>query len=146
VNHSPAYIVAQYLIGQTLLSNPGDSGDWHVFVGYLPDGDNVDHNAVGCIDTSPVKDGRVMMSGETILHYGVQLLLRASDYNTGYSKAETLMRNLETITEFKVDIGGDTYIIWNVSPATGVVAIGQDDGSKRWEMFSLNFLVTIEEV
>lgn len=144
MNHSPAYIMAQYLIGQGLAKDPGDSGDWPIYVANLPDGENVVSDAVACMDTAPVKDGRVM-EGEAIFHYGVQLLVRTSDYTTGYAKGEALIENLETINNFQVDIGGDAYIIQNVSPTTGVVAIGQDDRSRR-EMFSLNFLVTIEEV
>jgi len=145
MDHSPAYIIAQHLIDEGLLTDPTGSGDWPGFVGALPDGEDVDHDAVGCMDTSPIKDGRIM-GGESMLHYGVQLLVRADAYNTGYAKAQALMSELESLDDNDVIIGSDTYEINNASTTTGVVVLGQEEGTKRREMFSVNFLITITEV
>jgi len=150
MNHSPAYIIAQYLIGQSLLSDPTGSGSWPVFVGNLPDSNLVKDNAASCMDTSPVKDGRIMSNGETIFHYGVQILLRAKAYNTGYAKCETLMSALEAVDGAQETIDSKTYQIENVSPSTGIVVLGQEaqevNSSKRRELFSMNFIVTLKEI
>jgi len=150
MNHSPAYIIAQYLIGESLLSDPTGSGSWPVYVGALPDGNKVEDNAVGCIDTTPIRDGRIMSSGETIFHYGVQLLLRARAYNTGYAKAEVLLSALEIVAGIQEIISLKTYQIDNVSPSTGITVLGQEaqeiNVSKRRYLFSLNFLVTLKEI
>ena len=145
MDNSPAYIMAQYLIGEAYLSDPSSSGDWKVFVGNLPDGDDVDHDAVGCMDTTPIKDGRVMETGETLFHFGCQLIIRSSDYNEGFAKADELKLFLETIQRDTETISGTVYRLDNITIASGVIALGQD-GPKRRELFSLNFLVTLKEL
>ena len=145
MDNSPAYIITQYLIDQDeLLAPDASSGDWKVYVGVLPDGVQVDHNAVGCFDTSPVKDGRLMI-GTPIFHYGVQLLVRSSGYNEGYAKAFTLGEALDAVQNVEQAIGSTIYTINNVSQTTGVVVLGQEEGTKRREMFSVNLLVTLTE-
>ena len=144
MNHSPAYILAQYLIGEGLLSDPTESGDWPGFVGHLPDGSDVDDSAVGAMDTSPVKDGRIMGSAP-LFHFGVQLLLRSRAYNAGYAKAAALGVSLSAVDDETVVVGDDTYTVVNVTQTTGVVVLGQEPGTKRRELFSVNFLATIQE-
>ena len=145
MDHSPAYIISKYLIGEGLLTAPGDSGDWPVYVGILPDGDKTENNIVACVDTSPVKDGRIMSTGENIFHHGCQLLLRATAYNTGYSKMQALQAALEAVNRDSIAISTSTYRLDNITLTTGVVVIGQEEGSERRELFSLNFLVTLKE-
>ncbi len=147
MNHSPAYILAQYLIDEGLLTDPSESADWKMYTGSLPDGLLTDHNAVACIDTTPVKDGRIM-GGDPLFHHGIQLLLRSTDYNTGYAKASLLAEAFAAVDDDQVaiDSGLNTYEIANVSQVSGVLVLGQEDGTKRREMFSVNFLATLKEV
>ena len=146
MNHSPAYIIAQYFIDEGLLVDPSASGDWPVYVGVLPDENDVNHDAVGSIDTAPVKDGRVMEGGEVIFHEGVQLLLRATAYNSGYAKMNDLKDALELINRDTITISSSSYRLDNITLTSGIVTIAQEDGSKRRSLFSLNFLVTLKEV
>ena len=95
MNYSPAYIMAQYLIEEGILSDPDDSNDWPVYVGLMPDDGVVDHNIAASIDTAPLKDGRVMGSGENIFHYGFQILIRSVEYNPGYLKTSEIADALE---------------------------------------------------
>jgi len=146
MDHSPAYIIVEYLIGEGLLSDPTVGGEWPVYVGLLPDDDDVVNDIVGCMDTPSLKDGRLMNTGENIFHKGVQLLLRAEVYNTGYEKAQALATALEGVSREQKVIGSKTYQIDNVSQTTGIVVLGQEEGSKRRELFSVNFLTTLKEV
>jgi hypothetical protein len=145
MNHSPAYIIAQYLINEGLVTDPSEVGLWKIYVGAMPDGDDVEHDLVGAMDTTPVKDGR-LMTGTTIFHHGVQLLLRSSAYNAGYAKITALAEAMDAVDDDQVTIGSDTYEIANVTHSTGVVVLGQEEGTKRREMFSVNFLATLKEV
>ncbi len=146
MDNSPADIVAQYLIDQGLLITPGDSGEWPVYVGSLPDGNDASNEAVGCMDTTPVKDGRIMRTGENIFHWGGQLLVRAIDYNIGWAKTVALMESLEVVKRVTVTIESVNYRLDNITIASGPVALGQEEGTKRRELFSLNFLVTLKEL
>lgn len=147
MNHSPAYIVQQYLIDEGIAIDPSVDADanWAAFVGVLPDGDKVDHDCMGVFDTSPLRDGRVM-SGDTLYHYGVQVLLRSSDYNAGYAKADAIQTALEAVSRDNITIDSTTYRLDNINPTTGIVTLGQEEGTKRRTVFSLNFLVTLTEV
>ncbi len=146
ISHSPAYIISQYLIGQDKLTDPTESeGDWPVYVGALPDGSNVADDAAGSMDTPSIKDGR-QMGEEPLFHYGVQLLLRSREFNPGYAKAADLAVALAAIDQTGVIIGDKTYLIFSVTQTTAVVGLGQEEGTKRREMFSVNFLVSLREV
>jgi len=146
MNHSPAYILAQYLIDEGLLTDSTESDDWKVYVGSLPDGSLTGHNAVGCMDTAPVKDGRIM-GGAPLFHHGIQLLIRSTGYNEGYTKASALAAALAEVVNEEVFVSSlYSYEIANVTQTTGVVVLGQEEGTKRREMFSVNFLATLKEV
>ena len=146
MDHSPAYILAKYFIDEGLLSDPTGGSAWPVFVGTLPDGDEVADNAAACIDTTPVKDGRLMVGGN-IFHFGCQVLLRSVEYNAGYSKIDALRNAIEAVDGDTVTIAGTTYQMDNITIATGIVVIGQEEkSSKRREMFSLNSLITLKEI
>jgi len=146
MNYSPAYIMAQYLIEEGILSDPDDSNDWPVYVGLMPDDGVVDHNIAASIDTAPLKDGRVMGSGENIFHYGFQILIRSVEYNPGYLKTSEIADALEAVNRDTVTISGSSFRLDSVTQTTGVIVLGQEFGSKRREMFSVNFLVTIKEI
>ena len=146
MDHSPAYIIAHYLRDEGILSDPTGNDSWPVYVGALPDGDEVVHDVAGCIDTTPVKDGRLMSLGENLFHAGIQLLLRAETYNTGYQKAQAIATALEGVNRDEITISLKTYRIDNVSQTTGIVVMGQEEGSKRRELFSMNFLTTLKEI
>lgn len=146
MNYSPAYILAQYLIGEGLLKGPSESGVWPAFVGSLPDGDGVDNDAAVLVDTAPVKDGRIM-GGEPLFHHGVQILLRSVAYNAGYNKVAALAAALAGVQNDEVEVeSGSTYTLNNITQISGVLPLGQEPGTKRRWMFSVNFLATIQEV
>jgi len=143
MNETPAYIIKSYLVGEGLLTDPADSGDWPVYTGVLPDSPEVVDDIVACMDTSGVKDGRSMKTGVTLFHQGVQILLRSEDYNDGYAKVQTLADALAEIQNAEEVISGTTYEINNVTQTTDVIVLSQEEGSKRRGFFSVNFLVTI---
>jgi len=143
MNHTPAYIIAQYLIGEGLLTAPDESGDWPVYTGILPDSPEVKDDIVACMDTAGIKDGRSMESGVSLFHQGFQILLRATEYNVGYAKAQDLADALAEIQNEEEVILDTTYEINNVTQTTDVVIVSQEEGSKRRSIFSVNFLVTL---
>jgi hypothetical protein len=143
LNHSPAYVLAQHLISEGYGVAPGDSGEWPLFVANLPDGDKAEDDALALVDTSGVKDGR-LMSGTPLFHHGIQLRVRARAYNTGYNKAQTIASYLATIQNVEEEVDSITYTLNNVTQTTDVVSIGQGEARRR-EEFSVNFLVTLKE-
>ena len=95
---SPAYILASYIRGQGLMTDPDDSAGvvWPLYISLMPDNVDVETNCGIVYSTSGIKDGR-LMSGEVIQHYGIQLRIRCDDYNIGWAKAESVANNLDSI-------------------------------------------------
>lgn len=145
MDHSPADIVAQYLIDEGVFIDPSSSGEWEIYVGMMPDGNNVEHDTAAAIDTAPVKDGRIM-GGAPLFHPGVQIMVRASAYRDGFAKAQEAATALAAVDDDTVTIGTKTYQLMNITQATGVTSLGQEPGTKRRELFSVNFLATLKEV
>jgi hypothetical protein len=149
MDHAPEYILSQYFIDEGILTEPGQSGIWEVFVGLLPDDEvanGIPDDIVAIIGASDNKDGRIMKTGESIIHEGIQLMVRAVNYNTGWAKAKSLRTAMDGIKRDTVTISGSDYRIDSVTIASGPVAIGQEDSTKRRELFSLNVLVTLKEI
>lgn len=146
MNHSPAYILAQHLIAESLLSDPSGSGTWPGFVASLPDGDSVDDDAAALVDTAPVKDGRIM-GGDPLFHHGCQIVLRSSEFNAGYSKIDALAAAFADVDDTEVTIeSGVTYTVASVTQISGILSLGMEPGTKRRWLFSANFLATFQEV
>ena len=84
------------------------------------------------------------MGGLPLFHHGFQLLVRSSDYNTGYAKAQALATALAAVDDATVEVGADfvSYLLHSVTQTTGVVAQGQGENQRRW-LFTVGFLVTI---
>jgi len=152
MNTSPAKVLREYLLKEGLVEENGPNTDWASYVGSLPDNANpasnaarISDNIVAVMDTTPVKDGR-LMSGVNILHYGLQVLVRAVKRSDGYQKCEAIAAALEAVDGATQVVGRYTYTFHNISQVTGTVSLGQEEEStKRRELFSINFLATIQE-
>jgi len=147
MDYSPAEIMTEYMIQQGLVTDPSDQTTWPIYTGLLPDDGDVEDDIVACMDTEAVKDGRIFSSGENIFHYGFQFLVRAVEYNDAWQKAKALEDACELINRDEVDMDSTvTYRLDNVTLTTGVTSLGQEEGSKRRQIFSVNFLVTLKEI
>ena len=144
MDHSPAQIIVQYLVDEGLATEPDSSGEWPVYTGHLPDGTGVVDNVLAVYDTPGTKDGRPL-DGLPLFHDGIQVRVRSTDYSTGWIKARAVADALGEISEEVVAVDGTDYIIHNISQSTAVVPLGQEEGTKRRDHFTVNFLATLKE-
>lgn len=144
MNHTPAQIVRQFYLDEELVVEPGSSGSWPAYIGHMPDGEGSVDDCVTIYDTTGVKDGR-LMSGANIFHEGVQVRVRSTSYTTGWKKAWELAEALAGILRKSLDLDSDSYIIQSVTQSTVVVPLGAEEGTKRRDHFTVNFLVTLKE-
>ena len=142
-DNSPAFILASYLISSiSKMTSPSDRDTWPLYTAHLPDGSNVESNA-GCIyDTPGIKDGR-LMSGPVVDHPGIQIKIRSLDHQIGYAKADELSKALDEISYFSIVVNTVTYQIRNASRLTPVTFIGVEEGTKRRDLFTVNYLTTV---
>jgi len=145
ISNSPSLIIQKYAIAQSLFTLPSENDTWPVYVSHLPDGENIEDNAAGIFEVVPSIDGRVMQ-GEVIQHYGISIILRALDYETGYLKLKSVLTDFSDIQKATVTVGSNSYYIWAISKFSGVIFLGTEQGTKRRYKFELKCNVTLEEI
>lgn len=137
---SPASLIAQLVVESGAMTAPESHRDWPLFVSHMPN----DVVNCGCIyDTSGVQDGRISKSGEVIEHYGIQLTIRSNSYEIGRAKAEQVALILDSIFKSIVVVNSVSYEIQNIKRMSSVISLGTEPGSQRNQIFTVNFLVTI---
>jgi len=142
LSDSPASLLQFVLIGEGAGVQP-PAAPWPIYVGRLPDGSNIEDQAIAVYDTEPRQDGR-LMAGEKIEHPGMQFRVRADDYQTGFQKLSAIAAILDSVKNQAVL--GDSLNAYTVNAITrigGVIPIGTDDQGR--EGFTLNVTSTITE-
>ena len=141
----PSSVMAQYLISTLEIFNATNpAADWSLYQAFLPDSDAAKDDIAAIFDTTPRTQGK-HMGGALDQRYGVEFLIRATDYETGFQKAKTLLDSLQNKSQVSETIGGTTFVIENISSVTGVTALGTEKSSKQRFIFSVNLLATIKE-
>lgn len=147
--HSPAHIVARYLIAEAAATDPDDDDAWPVFIGHMPDSDAVPDNCIAVYDTEGLRDGRLMRTGAVVVHPGLQVRIRSRSHTTGWSKAIEVWELLQLVNRTEVwvpeDVGNRAYTIQNLSQDGPPLALGVEPGTKRRNLFTLNYLATLNE-
>ena len=144
---TPAYILASYIIEENIgsMTDPADSGDWPLYISYMPDGFDIETDCGSIYDTSGIKDGRLMI-GPVIEHYGIQLKIRSDVHITGWSKAEAIASALDGVVDDLIEINSVEYRIYNIKRTGPVISLGMELGTKGRRLFTVNFLVTLKRV
>lgn len=141
MNHSASYVLAVALYGAGLFRDPAVGGAlWPLYIGDMPD--SPDKSAV-VMDTAAKQDGRMMNTGESITHQGVQLVLRSSSHEEGAAKAAALAAWADGLYGEAVTIDATVYTIQNASRRGSPIFVGQDEGDHARWLWSLNLTMTI---
>ena len=140
---SPASVLASYIVGAALMSVPSDDDDWPLYIATLPEG--VDE-AGAILNTTAVKDGRSMKDGDRFQHYGIEIIIRALTEEAGWGRCVVIAEDLETIHNETVVRDDVSYQIRNISMMGGINSLGQEEGTKRRRLFSMNFIMALEEL
>jgi len=141
LSKSPADIVAEYLAENLgAVSRPVEQMAWPLFVNCLWD---INENVCTLFDTTPIQEGRAMRTGERFKHYGVQLAVRAFDYETGWTKLTALARELSEAHNETITVDGGQYELGDAMKLNEAF-VGVDD--KRRNLFTSNFILTMRKL
>lgn len=142
INHPPAEILAQALLGLELVTPQDDAGEWPIYIGNLP---ATPDEAVSIHDVEGILDGRLMDSGEYIEHPGFQLRIRvkATDYLRGWRKANSLANALASSIRGTVEVDDTAYTIDSVTLSSPPIPMGQDPDTQRRQNFSINGRISL---
>ena len=142
LSDSVAMVMQYLLVGESVGTLPEDGDNWPIFVGFKPDSPD---SVIVLTDTTGVKDGRDMTSGEQFMHYGFQVLVRATTYPVGWAKAHAIAVVLDESVDIEnIEVGDNRYIVYAVSRQGGVLSLGREPGSQRPE-FSFNCTVALRQ-
>lgn len=137
---SPADIVAQVLIQLSLGTDPSLNLAWPVYSTNQP---SVPDDCLTVCDTAEVKDGRTMKDGESLVHFGFQVMVRSSDYS-GWAKAQAVRTALDSgVKDSHVTVGSSTYNVSCVAK-TNLMSLGKDAPNSKRSLFTVNGTTAIQ--
>jgi len=148
--HSPSEILAALMTSMGLTvapTSPPSQTSWQVYVDNEP---TVPDNCVTVKDTTQQQDCRTQPDGESMVHEGIQIRVRAVDHPTGNAKARAIKKALEeqvlnNSLTLNNSAGTATYLV-PCLVKTQLLGIGKDvPGSKR-SLFTVNLLMPVRRV
>jgi hypothetical protein len=137
-----ALVIRQLLLDLAICQDDSQA-DWFVTITYLPDNAQVRDNIVAVTDTEGNKDGRIMATGETIIHPGCQIRVRSTDYMTGQQKIKQIQTAFDKVHNYVTEIEGVIAHIQTISQQGGIMPMGMDSTGRRYH-FSLNYIATVK--
>ena len=142
--YSPAQVIHKLLLDAELISDPRQKTDWAGFIGSMPDGDNTPDSAIAVYDTAGIKDGRFMRTGETVIHPGINIRVRAVGYPDSRKKAAELFNFLDGVDDVVVEFDVDSsFKVVSFSHTSDITSLGEQETRNR-HSFTLNGIITIE--
>jgi len=145
---TPAAILAAYIIDQGIgsMTDPADDLDWPLYIAFTPDNDNTKTDLGVVYDTTGLKDGRLMVSGEVVEHQGVQIKIRSRTHLDGWNKLDAISRSLDAVFNDTVIIGANEFLIQNIKRSGLIIPLGVEKGTKNRRLFTANFLLTLGRI
>ncbi len=144
IETSIAEIIRTWLVDQQFVTLPSDADDWPCFVDSMNDSPD---DALCLYDDDPDKDGRIMKTGEVVLHYGLMIRVRSHTYLPGWQMANEIAEEFDHIyNEFVAMSSQEQYTLRSLSRRGGVIALGLEEGTKRRFLFEAHYTVTLNEI
>jgi len=150
---SPAQIVRQYLIDKGIVIDPEEPGELYTYNAIPGDGvtpcyvsslpDDIDQ-AIVIKDQAGVYFGRRMPDGKSMLHPGIQFVIRSLDYQTGYDLANSIVLAFEAVNNTNTTVNTVVYSVKSVYRTSTIIALGEEVGKKR-QLFSINARVAFND-
>jgi len=138
-NHPTSKILQTYLVAEGLFSGTL-SADYALYMNAFPPQPT---KIAALFDTAGTRDGRLMESGETIFHEGVQLRVRGLDNEVVREKIQDVVTNLASLQNEEVEVDTSTYEIKSVSQTSPILPLGMTEDKGRKVDWVCNFLLTI---
>ena len=136
-------VLAYLLAGATppLGSHPV-SAEWPIFVPFMPASPN---SAIQIMQTTGRNDGRLMATSERIMHHGIQIIVRGSDYVATARKMQAIVSFCEQIRNTETEIDGIVYRVNAMTRMSGPVYLGEEPDTRR-SLLSVNFLISYVQI
>lgn len=137
-------IIAQ-VIADLSLGDANQNNDWGIVVAEMP----IDPDRVIVVsDTKGVSSGKIMRSGEDIIHHGVQIITRSKAYDEAWIKGRAIQTTLSALSNRAVSVtngfGTYNFTLEAFSLFGTLIPMGEEEKNRR-NLVSFNGLLTINE-
>lgn len=138
--HSAADVIASYLYGLGVVSQPGGTSPrpWPLFVNSMPE---LPNEAITVYDNIGDMDGKDMRTGRTLIHPGFQFRIRTIDNRRGEKKGGELIDAMDGIYRDVVVLESVSYLIQAAKLTTPTIPIGAEEGGSRL-LYTVNGILT----
>lgn len=138
----PSEVLWKYLVDTAeLFTSPADGATWPLFIGHLPDANDVEDEAGAIYNTVGLFDGKDMRENID-QHFGIQISVRSLTEQAGYDKMSDIEADLKSVhNELVSFIAGETWQINTISQTGPIVSLGVDE--QRRFLFTLNVIVSM---
>ena len=138
----PSEIVWKYAVDTAnLFTNPADDDDWPLFVGMMPDGNDVANECGAVYNTAGFVEGKNMRS-EIDQHFGIQMRVRSFSESDGYDEIVAVEKDFKDVHNQEVTFtSGETWNINNFYQTSPIISLGVDD--RRRFNFTLNYALSM---
>ena len=148
MTHSPADVVRWLLVGSPLNLGADPTvlplGAWPLYESNEP---STPDNCVTLYDTDGKDDGRSMIDGQVLDHYGFQVRIRSVDKSTGRVKADAIRDALMgAIYQNGVVIGAANYWVHCIANIGRALFIGTDSPNTKRSLHTINAVVSLYQI
>src|SRR5574339_821943 len=122
-----------------LVQTTNGAADWYAVIGAK--GTTPDNHVV-VYDTTGIKHGRLMGSGENVIAEGIQILVRGKTYPVGARKINDIQDVLAGVKNFEVTVGLEDITVLSLTLATPWTFAGNEENSAR-KLFTINWTMAL---
>lgn len=140
LNHTPAEIVHQWALDESLVLAPDSEGDW---IGVINNTPADFTNIVSISDTAGITQGKTHPDGQTQEAHGIQFWIRGKTQPLAWAKGNAILTAVDAALRETVSIDGSTYLIQSMTPTSTLIPVGKEQPEDFMFIYSLNVTVPI---
>ena len=145
LNHTPAEILAEYVVSSLeLMSNPDDGSGWPLYVSYLP---NATVNCGAVYDTVGITETRDM-NGGIAHHFGIQVRIIGNEYASTWALINSIADRFSVTHNVLVVMDENPsyeYRIGSIIRTSSIISMGTMSTTVKYD-FVANFNVTLYSI
>lgn len=154
--HPPTDIIRALLISKGVGNLPLSSDPsivWPIYATTMPD---MPDNLIFLKDTKGPDDGADMVTNETALHPGIQVVVRHKVYRSGWTKCKEIIEAFQSVNMDAIQYGTPSalYLINGIYVFGNIIPLGKEmsksrpteEDARQRELFSINAITTIREI
>jgi len=119
-------------------------GAWPITYAEEPDERTGRGSHIFVRNTEGLLQGRSMLGGYVFEKHGLQIRIRDTQHEDGYSKAKDIQVALDAVTLTAMTISATTYVTIGFHRNGSIVDIGKEPGTNRHQ-FSINGYLTVRQ-